>query len=450
MHGNISHRSADIEALRVRPSAGLDEYEQYIAPARERLANSRGVRTLLSRGEAQFFHSFLLYFCSLGVRMTEPVEGWIRGAADRCAGLGLTTISRVLAAHAQAERGHHLMMIADVQALADLWNRQYQPPVGPDALLAQAPSPGVARYCKVHEDTLAGETPYAQIAIEYEIEMLPLRFGEAFITRCAEVLGPDILSCLSFVTSHIQLDVAHTKTNTWAMAEVRREVPGSTPVLAAAGAAVLDAYAEYLDDCVGLAEEHCRRARCVVTPRSTPSLDWRLCPPSAAPFDQDGVQLPVWLKEVRALRGFVLFDSGRRPAFKTNGRNPSDDDPVDLYSHHILAYRGAMLVGCLRVYHLGNGPSCLTEAVLGERSFATILRTLGAERRNVVELGRWIWHPSYRAGGRPALQTGGRRSGGGHSARKRIRGATWNRDMLGRDARRTGYDAAAHRAVERS
>jgi hypothetical protein len=38
------------------------------------------VRTLLSRGEAQFFHSFLLYFCSLGVRMTEPVEGaeWVR------------------------------------------------------------------------------------------------------------------------------------------------------------------------------------------------------------------------------------------------------------------------------------------------------------------------------------------------------------------------------------
>jgi hypothetical protein len=218
MHGrNISQRSADIEALRVRPSAGLDEYEQYIAPARERLANTRGVRTLLSRGEAQLFHSFLLYFCSLGVRMTEPLEGWIRGAADRCAGLGLTTISGLLAAHAQAERGHHLMMIADVQALADLWNRQYQPPVGPDALLAQAPSPGVSRYCKVHEDNLAGETPYAQIAIEYEIEMLPLRFGEAFITRCAEVLGPAILSCLSFVTSHIQLDVAHTKTNTWAI-----------------------------------------------------------------------------------------------------------------------------------------------------------------------------------------------------------------------------------------
>ena len=405
MNGNISHQSPDIEALRVRPSAGLDEYEQYIAAARQRFANSSGVRTLLSRGEAQFFHSFLLYFCSLGFRMTEPVEGWIRRAADKCAGLGLTTISRVLAAHAQAERGHHLMMIADLRALADLWNRQYRPSADPDALFAQAPSPGVTRYCKIHEDNLAGATPYAQVAIEYEIEMLPLRFGEAFMTRCADVLGPDILSCLSFVTSHIQLDVAHTKTNAWAMAEVFREVPGSTPVLAAAGAAVLDAYAEYLDDCVSLAKQHCHSARYIVTPRvTTPALDWCLCPPLAEPYGQDGAQLPVWLKEVRALRGFVLFDSGRRPAFKTNGGNFCDDDPVDLYSHHVLAYRGEVLVGCLRAYHLENGPSCLTEAVLGKGSFASILRTLGAERNNVVELGRWIFHPSYRAGGRPALQ----------------------------------------------
>jgi Acetyltransferase (GNAT) domain len=405
MNGNTSHRSRDMETLRVRPSAGLDDYGQYIVAARQRFANSSGVRTLLSRGEAQFFHSFLLYFCSLGYRMTEPVEGWIRRAADKCSGLGMTTISRVLAAHAQSERGHHLMMVADLRALADLWNRQYQPSADPDALLAQAPSPGVARYCKVHEDNLAGPAPYAQVAIEYEIEMLPLRFGEAFMTRCADVLGPDILSCLSFVTSHIQLDVAHTKTNAWAMAEVFREVPGSTPVLAAAGAAVLDAYAEYLDDCVSLAEQQCRSARYAVTSRvSRPSLDWRLCPPLAKPCGQDGTQLPVWLKEARALRGFVLFDSGRRLVFKTDGGDFSDDDPVDLYSHHVLAYRGAVLVGCLRAYHLGNGPSCLTEAVLGNRSFASILRKLGAERNNVVELGRWICHPSYRAGGRPALQ----------------------------------------------
>jgi hypothetical protein len=73
--------------------------------------------------------------------------------------LRLTTISRVLEAHAGAERGHHLMMIADVRAPAELWNRCYQPWADPDVLLKQAASAGVARYCKVHEDNLAHVTP---------------------------------------------------------------------------------------------------------------------------------------------------------------------------------------------------------------------------------------------------------------------------------------------------
>jgi hypothetical protein len=32
-----------------------------------------------------------------------------------------------------------------------------------------------------------------------------------------------------------------------------------------------------------------------------------------------------------------------------------------------------------------------------------MLRTLGVERRNAVEIGRWIMHPDYRAGGRPTV-----------------------------------------------
>jgi hypothetical protein len=96
---------------------------------------------------------------------------------------------------------------AEGRETAALRNRHYQPSVDPDHFLSQAASPGVAHYCKVHDDNLVGATPYAQIAIEYEIEMLPLRFGEAFIAACVELLGSDILPCLSFVTSHIELDV---------------------------------------------------------------------------------------------------------------------------------------------------------------------------------------------------------------------------------------------------
>jgi hypothetical protein len=328
-------------------SPSLEDYEQRIAPARQRFINSPGVLALQSGTDPQFLHAFLLHFCSLGARMTEPVEGWIRGASARCAARGLSAMSRFLAAHAHAETGHHLMMIEDVRALAELWNRQYRPCVDPDDLPSQTASPGVVRYCKVHDDNLAGATPYAQIAIEYEIEMLPLRFGEAFIARCVELLGPDILSCLTFVTSHIALDVADTKSNAWAMAEVS-QLPGSVPALAAAGTAILDAYAEYLEDCVALAERFSRNARSLAAPAHAPILDWHLRPPPAGQGLQEDC-LPAWLKEVRTLRGLVLFDSGARPQFKGSNGAFSDDDAIDLHSHHILAYRGSTLVGCSRV-----------------------------------------------------------------------------------------------------
>ena len=63
------------------------------------------------------------------------------------------------------------------------------------------------------------------------------------------------------------------------------------------------------------------------------------------------------------------------------------------------------MVGCSRVYHLANGgPPCLAETILGDQPFQALLRKLGVERKNAVEIGRWIIHPAYRTGGRPAVQ----------------------------------------------
>ena len=136
--------------------------------------------------------------------MTEPVESWIRRAADRCAALGLSNLAEALTRHARAEAGHHLMMIADLRSLAGHWNSRHTPPVDADELLRMPPSYGASRYCLVHEENIAGNTPYAQIAIEYEIEQLPLRYGGLFVARCLEIFGPEILPSLSFVTEHIE------------------------------------------------------------------------------------------------------------------------------------------------------------------------------------------------------------------------------------------------------
>ena len=84
----------------------LDKYEQWLAPARERFAASPGIRAIQASSDEVFLESFLLHFCALGTRMTEPVERWIRRAAERCASMGLTELARALKGHALAEAGH--------------------------------------------------------------------------------------------------------------------------------------------------------------------------------------------------------------------------------------------------------------------------------------------------------------------------------------------------------
>ena len=135
------------------------------------------------------------------------------------------------------------------------------------------------------------------------------------------------------------------------------------------------------------------------------SLSWHLRSPLDGRSYCEGRSLPDWLKEVRSLRGSVLFDNGRRRHFRTEDGRFCDADPIDLYAYHILAYDGTRLVGCVRVYRLvSNGLSCVTEKILGKKTFSEMLHKLGAQRTETVEIGRWIVHPAYRASGRPGVQ----------------------------------------------
>ena len=69
---------------------GLQAYEQYMVLPRERFALSPGLTAILSPTiDPALLELFLVHFCAMGVHMTEPVEGWICSAGERCAELGL-------------------------------------------------------------------------------------------------------------------------------------------------------------------------------------------------------------------------------------------------------------------------------------------------------------------------------------------------------------------------
>jgi len=231
----------------------VDEYEALVASARQRFEEHPAIAALFrDRLEPATLEAFLVYFSALGVGITEPVDGWIRRAGRRCGELGLSKLAKALEAHAHQEAGHHLLMQADVKRLVDRWNESRKPSLNAAALLALAPTKGVTAYRRLHEDVIAGAAPYGQLAIEFEIERLSLAYGPRLIERCTELLGAGILEGLSFLTDHVELDVGHTQFNRLQLSRLLNENPSFLSDLVSAGSAALDAYAMFLDDCLGL------------------------------------------------------------------------------------------------------------------------------------------------------------------------------------------------------
>lgn len=233
-----------------------DEYDRLMGASRQRFAGHPAVASLFGDAiEPATLEAFLIYFSALGVRITEPVEDWIRRAGRRCGELGLSHLAKALEAHAGQEADHHLLMETDMRRLVDHWNESHDPKFDTAVLLALAPTAGVLAYRCLHENVIAGSAPYGQLAIEYEIEMLSVTYGPALIQRCTDLLGAQIAGGLSFLQDHVALDVGHTHFNRVQLSRLLEEKPDFLPDLVASGSAALDAYVMFLDDCLGIARQ---------------------------------------------------------------------------------------------------------------------------------------------------------------------------------------------------
>lgn len=133
------------------------------------------------------------------------------------------------------------------------WNERYEPKLEAGELLAMGQTAGVAAYRGLHEDVITGSTPYGQLAIEYEIEMLSVDYAPLLIDRCIRIIGKQVLQGLSFLEEHVELDVGHTKFNRLQMSKLLEERPLFLDGLVSGGSKALKAYAMFLDDCVTLA-----------------------------------------------------------------------------------------------------------------------------------------------------------------------------------------------------
>ena len=230
-----------------------DTYEPGVTPARLRMRAAAESTVLAAGIDPLVLNLFLIHYSIQGVGMTEPVESWVDRAGRRCEEIGLSKLGRSLRLHAKAEANHHLMFIEDTRALAGRWDARGLTALNWDRLRAQPMSGGVERYRALHEDVIASDSPFSELAIECEIERLSVDLGPRFLDHCQRVLGPTILGGLSFLKEHVELDVGHTNFNEEQIAMFFDLRPESISTMLAAGGEALDAYAEFVRDCYRLA-----------------------------------------------------------------------------------------------------------------------------------------------------------------------------------------------------
>ena len=226
-------------------------YQPHVAAIRERILGDEKIARLLAEpvSEAQML-GFLLHFSALGVQMVEPVESWIRRAGAACIDRGFDELGAGLLEAAEGEAGHDAMMHADLRVLVSRWRESYLPPVDAASLLATPRTEAIRRYAEVHEETIAGEHPYAQIGIEFEIESMSLVLGPPLIAACKRAVDADIISAMSFVREHVELDLEHTSEDIAKLEAFLVANPGTGPTIAATGARALAAYLDFFTDCI--------------------------------------------------------------------------------------------------------------------------------------------------------------------------------------------------------
>ncbi len=233
-----------------------EHYLPHVTEARRRITEDpRLARILDPEIDPVRVLAFLIHFSARGVQMTRPVEDWIRRAGERCLELGFKQLGRTLVSHAKQEAGHDQMMVDDLHVLRERWIALGLPPFDAQRMLEQEPTPAMRHYVDLHEQIIASDHPYRQIAVEDEVEGMSTVLGPALLEACQRALGPEVLRAMSFIGEHAAIDVGHTAMNDAELDRLLEARPELGPILAEAGINALNTYLDFLGDCVDAGDQ---------------------------------------------------------------------------------------------------------------------------------------------------------------------------------------------------
>lgn len=224
------------------------QYNQLVHKERSRFIGRPGLRFFVSEQDQKKIHAFMILWTGYSIRMTEQVESWIQRAGQSTQKLGLNEIGQHLSRHAEHEANHDQMLVQDLEALVQLWNKKYLGSMSSHEVRSLPLPEATQDYIRLHEEVISGKSPYCQVAIEFEIERLSVGFGPQMIENVLYGLGPEFKAGISFLEHHVVLDQGHTQFNAKLM-EQTIKAGGSVNALATIGINALKIYGDFLDQC---------------------------------------------------------------------------------------------------------------------------------------------------------------------------------------------------------
>jgi hypothetical protein len=230
-------------------------YDGLVAAARARLNSDRRLNALVDPSiDRTQLHSCLLQWNAWRAQLTDPAHGWVRRAAERCIARGYPEVGRVLMMRGKHTADRHQALLDDLRFLAEDWNASGRQEVDASRFLEAAPPASLRRHVNLQESIIDGLEPFAQLAIEYEIDRASDILAPRLLKQALRVLGHQAARGLSALQTRIA-DQGQTTFSERHLTRLLAQQPQAAATLGITGAIVLDSHLDLLGDSL----EHARR-----------------------------------------------------------------------------------------------------------------------------------------------------------------------------------------------
>lgn len=238
----------------------MDAYQNCMVEARVAFANR--INKLIKKANAENLGFFLVYYASLGAVIHESMEKILKKASKRCQKMDYTDLANALDAQARLESDQCNEMKSDTKAWVDWWNQKQGLNLLAKDYLRHPTMPSMQAYLDLHEDIIKHQSPFAELAVGYEIQRTQMVHSFSLIKLAIFKLGMAALRKLRFVQRAAKFNMNRPLNKQMLMTFLATQ-PAALSVMTEKSAAALSAYGDFIEDCFKLAENEAKKYQLV-------------------------------------------------------------------------------------------------------------------------------------------------------------------------------------------